>query len=325
MADRARRWRVKRARSPEDLLVLERRRELDSAERVELERLHEDEINQVLSRVGRAFDAKDGAAAVDDALAMRVAERAVEQFSPVRADALTNRVVHTGANVASNGNGGSRRDIALRKRRPGGLLGAAIGLAAAAAAAGGGYVALKLPTAPPRASASLPAADAPPRREPRQPKPSAPAAARASEPELPRAEPEPSAAHTPSPDSPAVSAAALFSRANSERRSGKLTEASASYQALVARFPESSEAQVARISLGNLLLAQGAHARALAQFDGHLRRGGQLVEEALYGKARALRALGRSAEEHEVWRTLATRYPNSIYARSARERLGESP
>jgi outer membrane protein assembly factor BamD (BamD/ComL family) len=26
-----------------------------------------------------------------------------------------------------------------------------------------------------------------------------------------------------------------------------------------------------------------------------------------------------------VWRTLATRYPNSIYARSARERLGESP
>jgi len=100
-----------------------------------------------------------------------------------------------------------------------------------------------------------------------------------------------------------------------------MAEAASHYEQLLRGFPDSSEAQMARVSLGNLLLDQGRAARALALFDAHLARGSGLAEEALYGKARALRALGKLAQEREVWQTLAAKYPDSIFARSARERL----
>jgi hypothetical protein len=48
---------------------------------------------------------------------------------------------------------------------------------------------------------------------------------------------------------------------------------------------------------------------------------GALAEEALHGKAQALRSLGRASEENETWQLLLERFPKSIHAKTARERL----
>jgi hypothetical protein len=74
---------------------------------------------------------------------------------------------------------------------------------------------------------------------------------------------------------------------------------------------------------GRLLLSQGRASQALWQFEGYLRGGstGGLGEEALWGKAQALSTLGRNAEERQVWRTLLERYPESVYAPTARRHL----
>ena len=72
-------------------------------------------------------------------------------------------------------------------------------------------------------------------------------------------------------------------------------------------FPTSSEAVLSAAPLGGLLLERGATLPALAQFDGYLRAApaGVLVPEALYGRGRALRALGQATEERQTWRSSA--------------------
>ena len=59
---------------------------------------------------------------------------------------------------------------------------------------------------------------------------------------------------------------------------------------------------------------------ALANFDAYLASGAQpLAAEALVGRARALRAMGRTAESMRAWQDVATRFPTSVYAAEARE------
>jgi hypothetical protein len=48
-----------------------------------------------------------------------------------------------------------------------------------------------------------------------------------------------------------------------------------------------------------------------------------LGEEALFGKARAQRALGRYTEEREACARLLSAYPHSVYEPFARARLAE--
>lgn len=115
---------------------------------------------------------------------------------------------------------------------------------------------------------------------------------------------------------------ALLRDANEARRARRLDEAARGYRALQARFPSSREAVLSHLSLGNLLLSQGAFADALAQFQSYLRSdGAELAEEALLGQARALAALGRADDERTVWRTLESRFPKSEYSWRARQRL----
>jgi TolA-binding protein len=93
------------------------------------------------------------------------------------------------------------------------------------------------------------------------------------------------------------------------------------FQQLQRQFPSSAEAQLSRLSLGRVWLAQGRAQQALEQFSGYLASGGPLTEEALLGKARALAALGRFGEERAVWQTLQRRFPNSVYQAQAEQRL----
>lgn len=120
-------------------------------------------------------------------------------------------------------------------------------------------------------------------------------------------------------------AASLFSEANTVRRSGDLGKAIALYQNLRQRFPASSQAMLSAISVGDLLLAEGDPAGAIAAYGAYLRGvpQGTLTEEALYGRARGLHMLGRNAEERQTWEELVQRFPRSAYQPFASRRLRE--
>lgn len=119
------------------------------------------------------------------------------------------------------------------------------------------------------------------------------------------------------------SAAAVFSAANAARRSGERQRAIALYRQLQMDYPQSDEALTSHVLLARLELNQGVPAEALRQFDAYLARGaaGSLTQEALQGRAQALSSLGRKQEEAATWRKLLQDFPDSVYAQSAREHL----
>jgi outer membrane protein assembly factor BamD (BamD/ComL family) len=119
------------------------------------------------------------------------------------------------------------------------------------------------------------------------------------------------------------SVAQLFERANQLRRQGRVAAAERAYAALVARHPRATEAGLARLSLADLLAAEGRHGAALAQADAYLRvtADGALTEEALQRKARALEALGRTTAARAAWRALLDRNPASVYRAEAEQKL----
>ncbi|WP_437601393.1 tetratricopeptide repeat protein [Sorangium sp. So ce590] len=125
--------------------------------------------------------------------------------------------------------------------------------------------------------------------------------------------------------SSASTAEQLFREANDVRRAGSSRRAIELYRSLQKRFATSPEATLSLVSLGSLLLDTGSPAAALAQFDRYLGVASSrpLAVEALYGRGRALRALGRSAEEAQSWRRLLREHPGSPYVEHARRRLAE--
>ena len=123
---------------------------------------------------------------------------------------------------------------------------------------------------------------------------------------------------------PKRTVAELFQLASRARRAGDASSAIRYYRALLRDYPGSAEASLSRISLGNLLLETGAAAAALTEFNAYLRApSGSMAAEAQYGRARALAALGRQAQELAAWKRLLADFPASPYATRARRRLGE--
>ena len=128
---------------------------------------------------------------------------------------------------------------------------------------------------------------------------------------------------TPGTSRPNASAAQMFSEANALRKAGRLSEAQQAYRRLQHAHAGSSEAAVSHVLLGRILLREGRAAAASAEFERYLNRRdrGNLAEEALQGDAMCMRALGRPAAERAVWQRLLARFPGSIYADAARQRL----
>jgi TolA-binding protein len=123
----------------------------------------------------------------------------------------------------------------------------------------------------------------------------------------------------PAASSEADNASALFGAANRARRNGNVGLAKSLYAELQSRYPRSSEASTSRVTLGTLLL-NGDPVAALANFDAYLASGARsLAAEALVGRARAYRALGRRAESLRAWQEVEARFPTSVYAAEARE------
>ncbi|MCA9651056.1 MAG: tetratricopeptide repeat protein [Myxococcales bacterium] len=119
-------------------------------------------------------------------------------------------------------------------------------------------------------------------------------------------------------------AAALLEQAQHQLSEGDPAAAMTSYERLVERFPASAEAKTAHVSLGRMELRRGRAKQALAHFDAYLASStGALTEEARYGRIRALRALGRSAQELASIEAFLADHADSIYAARLRKRAEE--
>lgn len=117
-------------------------------------------------------------------------------------------------------------------------------------------------------------------------------------------------------------AAALFADANRARRDGNADRAVTLYRALQNRYPASSESELSRALLAQLLLERGSPEAALAGFDRYLAADAPVLgAEALVGRARALEQLGKSSQASSAWREVESRFPGSVHARLAATRL----
>lgn len=139
-------------------------------------------------------------------------------------------------------------------------------------------------------------------------------------------EPEETTGDTPRVRRPskAKTADELLRRAQAQLADGKRKAALASYQQLVSRFSKSAEAKAALVSMGRIELRAGRAKQALKHFDTYLAAGSKtLREEARYGRIRALRKLGRKAQEKASIESFLADHPKSLYASRLRQRLTE--
>jgi TolA-binding protein len=114
----------------------------------------------------------------------------------------------------------------------------------------------------------------------------------------------------------------LFADANRARRDGNADRAVALYRALQSRYPSSSETELSRALLAQLLLERGNPEAALAGFDRYLEGGAPVLSaEALVGRARALEQLGKTTQAASAWREVQRRFAGSVHARLAAARL----
>jgi TolA-binding protein len=295
------------ATCPDDLLVLARRGELSQAGQRQLEvYLQASPISRVLYDLGCHYDTLDTDQPKDGALIERVVARASE-----------------------------RRGSSPKQQRARGPLQLVaivlLGFVSAGVAAATASHLVSRSSAPDTTEVRT---SAPAARAVRS-SPSAPASVEQVDTEMPPAVPiraplTPQAtARSRAPSANAVqaleSAADRFSEANRLRKAGRLGDAERAYRQLQRTHGGSPEAAVSHVLLGRILLRQSRPGVACSEFERYLARnpGGNLAEDALQGQAMGLRALGRRAEESNVWKTLLRRFPSSIYARVARERLEE--
>lgn len=127
----------------------------------------------------------------------------------------------------------------------------------------------------------------------------------------------------PPPPPPPPTAAELFVEGNRARLDGDRARALATYQQLLATFPESVEATQTHATLGRLLLDQGNPTAAIEQLDAYLAGpDATLKEDVMSARAQAFMRLGREQDEADAWQALLSQYPDSIHAPRARARLG---
>ena len=116
----------------------------------------------------------------------------------------------------------------------------------------------------------------------------------------------------------------LLSRAQELKMAKEWEKAASAYGNLISSFPKSGAAKSALVSLGKLELNKlGRPNMALKRFDQYLKGGGTLSQEAMYGKAAALRKMGLKQQEKETLTRFVELFPNSVEYQSAARRLKE--
>jgi ferric-dicitrate binding protein FerR (iron transport regulator) len=138
----------------------------------------------------------------------------------------------------------------------------------------------------------------------------------------PLGSPHPAPSPGESPQRADSSPKLLLEQARAQLKAGNTAAALARYAELKRSFPSSSEARTVLPLMGKLELEQRRNpAQALVYFDAYLSAPGALAQEALSGRIRALRALGRLSEERRAIEEYRGRYPASLETRSLTERL----
>jgi len=118
----------------------------------------------------------------------------------------------------------------------------------------------------------------------------------------------------------------LLERAQAFRVARDWGNAVAAYNELLGQYPGSAQALNSLVSIGDIQLDHLSQpGRALESFDAYLARTrkGTLAQEAAFGRARALRALGRTAEEIRALEAFVAEFPSAIQVDRARRRLEE--
>jgi TolA-binding protein len=306
---------------PEDLGVRARRGLLSRTEQRELERATDASASlRIAYEVGRDLDGMTAVRGGDDALIANAANAALARVNDgLDADGASRVKYELDARGAAPG--GTQRSLRPRRNWSAAAM-VALGVLAAGGAAAAlwtGVVAWPSAgdkSAPPSAARSparsVRVSTPAPVQSPATPVAPSPAPAAVT----PVAEPQSAArAHR-------KSAAELFHAANTARRDAAFTRAADLYAELRSTYPNSAESELARVSLGQLLLARGDARGAEREFRRYLARDqGQLVEEALLGRAQSLERLGRTREERASLRRLLEEFPHSVYAARARVRL----
>jgi tetratricopeptide (TPR) repeat protein len=142
--------------------------------------------------------------------------------------------------------------------------------------------------------------------------------------------PESDAAVEPPKNQPAperhLSASELFARANQAREQGDLPGAIAISQQIEQFFPSTNEGITTHLSLGVIYMQQGKPNLALGEFEIYRHIGNpDMMAEALWGQAQALKQLARPSDEREILAELLKSYPRSVYVAAAKERLNALP
>jgi len=114
-----------------------------------------------------------------------------------------------------------------------------------------------------------------------------------------------------------------LAEAREARRAGRAGDAAKAYESLLRAYPDRDEAQAARLSLADLRLGSGDPSSALRMFDDYIAKGGPLEQEAREGRIRALRALGRTAQERAAIADFVARFPKSVHATRLEARARE--
>jgi tetratricopeptide (TPR) repeat protein len=129
-------------------------------------------------------------------------------------------------------------------------------------------------------------------------------------------------APSPSASAPASTLEALLQQALALRAQGRFRRAAEVYRQIYEAGPGSAAGGAALVSLGEISLSSLNDPRAaLAAFDAYLALSGALSQEAAFGRIRALRALGRTADERTAIERFVARYPKVPQSRVLRERL----
>ena len=125
---------------------------------------------------------------------------------------------------------------------------------------------------------------------------------------------------------PAATPAEMIARAQVFRMERNWVAAVKAYSDLIDTHPSSAQARAALVSMGNIQLENlGKPRSALRAFDTYLARSGKgaLAREASFGRANALRALGKSNEERTALEAFLRDYPNSMLTQRVKTRLDE--
>ena len=126
------------------------------------------------------------------------------------------------------------------------------------------------------------------------------------------------------PTGPVPSVAELLAEARDCRKAKDWPCAAKAYHTMLEEHPGEPEALVALVPLAEIELEHlGEEEASLGHYELYLEKSpdGPLAEEALYGKTRALGALGRSGEEAKALEKFLHLYPSSVHAPRAAERL----